>query len=32
MSIAIAIFGLALLIVLHESGHFIAARLCGMRV
>ena len=32
MSIAIAIIGLALLIVLHEAGHFLAARLCGMRV
>ena len=32
MSIAIAIIGLALLIVLHEGGHFLAARLCGMRV
>jgi regulator of sigma E protease len=31
-SIAIAIMGLALLIVLHEGGHFLAARLCGMRV
>lgn len=32
MSIAIAILGLALLIVLHEGGHFLVARLCGMRV
>jgi regulator of sigma E protease len=32
MSIAVAILGLALLIVLHEAGHFLAARLCGMRV
>jgi regulator of sigma E protease len=32
MSILVAILGLALLIVLHEAGHFIAARLCGMRV
>src|SRR4029079_938672 len=32
LSIVIAIFGLALLIVLHEGGHFLAARLCGMRV
>jgi regulator of sigma E protease len=32
MSIALAIFGLALLIVLHEGGHFLVARLCGMRV
>jgi regulator of sigma E protease len=32
MSILIAIVGLALLIVLHEAGHFLAARLCGMRV
>jgi regulator of sigma E protease len=28
----IAILGLALLIVIHEAGHFTAARLCGMRV
>jgi len=28
----VAIFGLALLIVIHEAGHFTAARLCGMRV
>jgi regulator of sigma E protease len=32
MSIVVAILGLALLIVLHEAGHLIAARLCGMRV
>lgn len=32
MSIAVAILGLALLIVLHEAGHFLVARLCGMRV
>ena len=32
MSIAAAIFGLALLIVVHEAGHFLVARLCGMRV
>jgi regulator of sigma E protease len=32
MSILVAILGLALLIVLHEAGHFVAARLCGMRV
>jgi regulator of sigma E protease len=32
MSIVVAILGLALLIVLHEAGHFLAARLCGMRV
>src|SRR4051812_11135490 len=32
MSIAVAILGLALLIVLHEGGHFLVARLCGMRV
>jgi regulator of sigma E protease len=31
-SILIAILGLALLIVVHEWGHFIVARLCGMRV
>jgi regulator of sigma E protease len=30
--ILIAILGLALLIVVHEGGHFLAARLCGMRV
>jgi len=32
MSIFLAILGLALLIILHEAGHFTAARLCGMRV
>ena len=32
MSIFVAILGLALLIVIHEGGHFLAARLCGMRV
>jgi regulator of sigma E protease len=32
MSIAIAVLGLALLIVVHEGGHFLVARLCGMRV
>jgi regulator of sigma E protease len=32
ISILVAILGLALLIVLHEAGHFTAARLCGMRV
>jgi regulator of sigma E protease len=32
MSILVAIIGLGLLIVLHEGGHFIVARLCGMRV
>ncbi|MCG5053919.1 MAG: M50 family metallopeptidase [Myxococcales bacterium] len=32
MSLLIAILGLALLIVVHEWGHFIVARLCGMRV
>ncbi|MGD0838656.1 MAG: M50 family metallopeptidase [Polyangia bacterium] len=32
MSILVAIVGLALLIVLHEAGHFVTARLCGMRV
>src|SRR4051794_28508596 len=32
LSIVIAIMGLALLIVLHEGGHFLVARLCGMRV
>jgi regulator of sigma E protease len=32
LSIAVAILGLALLIVLHEGGHFVVARLCGMRV
>jgi regulator of sigma E protease len=31
-SIVIAIVGLGLLIVLHEGGHFLVARLCGMRV
>ena len=32
MSIVIAIVGLGLLVVLHEGGHYLAARLCGMRV
>jgi regulator of sigma E protease len=32
MSLLLAILGLALLIVLHEAGHFTVARLCGMRV
>jgi regulator of sigma E protease len=32
MSLIVAITGLGLLIVLHEAGHFIVARLCGMRV
>jgi regulator of sigma E protease len=32
MSILVAIIGLGLLIVLHEGGHFLVARLCGMRV
>jgi regulator of sigma E protease len=32
LSILVAIIGLGMLIVLHEGGHFLAARLCGMRV
>ena len=32
LSVLVAILGLALLIVVHEGGHFLAARLCGMRV
>jgi regulator of sigma E protease len=32
MSFVFAIVGLGLLIVLHEGGHFLVARLCGMRV
>lgn len=32
MSIVVAIVGLGLLIVLHEGGHFLVARLCGMKV
>jgi regulator of sigma E protease len=32
VSVVSAIIGLGLLVVLHEGGHFIAARLCGMRV
>ena len=32
VSILVAIVGLALLIVVHEAGHFLVARLCGMRV
>jgi regulator of sigma E protease len=31
-SIVLAIVALGLLIVLHEGGHFVVARLCGMRV
>jgi regulator of sigma E protease len=31
-SILVSIVGLALLIVVHEGGHFVVARLCGMRV
>ncbi len=32
LSILVAIVGLGVLIVLHEGGHFLVARLCGMRV
>jgi regulator of sigma E protease len=32
LSIAVAILGLAVLIVAHEGGHFLVARLCGMKV
>jgi regulator of sigma E protease len=32
MSILLAIVALAFLIVVHEGGHFLVARLCGMRV
>jgi regulator of sigma E protease len=32
LSMLVAILGLALLIVVHEGGHFLIARLCGMRV
>ena len=32
LSILIAIVGLGLLVVLHEGGHYLAARMCGMRV
>src|SRR5919206_3028341 len=32
LPILVAILVLALLIVLHEGGHFLVARLCGMRV
>ena len=32
MSFVVAIFGLGLLIVLHEGGHFLVARIFGMRV
>jgi regulator of sigma E protease len=32
LSMLVAILGLALLIVVHEGGHFLVARLCGMRV
>jgi regulator of sigma E protease len=31
MSLAIAIFGLAFLVLIHEAGHFVAARAVGMR-
>jgi regulator of sigma E protease len=31
MSLTIAIFGLAFLVLIHEAGHFVAARLVGMR-
>jgi regulator of sigma E protease len=32
LNFVVAILGLAVLIVLHEGGHFLVARLCGMRV
>ncbi len=32
MLIALAVFGISLLIILHELGHYGAARACGMRV
>src|SRR5262245_54753348 len=32
MFVIIGILGLALLMVVHEGGHFLAARACGMRV
>jgi regulator of sigma E protease len=32
MLIVLAIVGLAVLIIVHEAGHFVVARLCGMRV
>lgn len=32
ISLLIAVAGMSLLIVAHEAGHFVAARLCGMRV
>ena len=32
MFIVVAVVGLGLLIVLHEGGHFLVARLCGMKV
>src|SRR3974377_2157539 len=31
LSIVLAVVGLGLLIVLHEGGHFVVARLCGMK-
>src|SRR5579862_4780269 len=31
MSLTVAILGLALLVLVHEAGHFVAARLVGMR-
>jgi regulator of sigma E protease len=32
MSVLLAILGLAILIIVHEAGHMVVARLCGMRV
>ena len=32
LSVVVAIIGLGLLVVLHEGGHYLAARMCGMRV
>src|SRR6266851_239795 len=32
LSFLIAIVGLGLLVVLHEGGHYLAARICGLRV
>jgi regulator of sigma E protease len=32
LSFVVAIIGLGVLIILHEGGHFLVARLCGMRV
>ena len=32
LKIIFGLFGLSLVVVIHEAGHFIAARLCGINV